>query len=276
MCLTFKPIDNPDEMQVDHVNCNKSDDRLENLDWVTPKENCRRASKNGLYQGSKAVLVRDIDTGLVTEFPSMAECGRALGIKKSLIQYRLELNDGRVYPERKQYAFKKSFSGWKRSENAYSDITGFGVCKKVVARNLLTKKELEFDKLTDLAKFLGVSLPKLSSAMHEMQHPILTGLWQVKLKSDTSPWRESADPIKELALLEGQSVVTAINWNKKVKEIYICQKDCALFHRILPSTLNYRLKIGNPNTVYPNGYSYRYYKNDDGSTTSDFHVEYFF
>lgn len=33
-------IPNPDnKSQVDHINCNRSDNRVENLQWVTPKEN---------------------------------------------------------------------------------------------------------------------------------------------------------------------------------------------------------------------------------------------
>lgn len=37
----------PDGMEVDHVNCDKADNRLINLEYVTPNENIRRAIKNG-------------------------------------------------------------------------------------------------------------------------------------------------------------------------------------------------------------------------------------
>lgn len=34
--------------EIDHINCNKLDNRLENLEWVTHVENTKRAHKNGL------------------------------------------------------------------------------------------------------------------------------------------------------------------------------------------------------------------------------------
>lgn len=44
-------VDNPDRehlTQVDHIDCNKTNNYYKNLEWVTPLENTRRAIKNGL------------------------------------------------------------------------------------------------------------------------------------------------------------------------------------------------------------------------------------
>lgn len=37
-------------LYVDHIDCNKINNRVSNLEYVTPKENARRAQSNGLYQ----------------------------------------------------------------------------------------------------------------------------------------------------------------------------------------------------------------------------------
>lgn len=276
MCMTFKPNDMSSFLQVDHINCDKGDDRLCNLDWVTPKENCRRAAKNGLYKGAHPVIVRDIDTKKETVYPSMAEAARAHGMSKDAMQYRLELNDGRVWPERKQYSFLDKLVNWADTEDAEYQIEEFGHNRRIVLRNLSSGQIREFDRMGDASEFLGISQSLLSTCMSTKKHPVLKGLWQAKMKSDSSEWRTPSDPIGELADQSKTSVVVAVNSTKKIKQIYLVQKECAINHNLLVNTLNYRLKYGDPCKVYPDGWCYRYYDaKEDSSTTSDFHVEYY-
>lgn len=42
--LTWCPIPNAEELTVDHLNHNKRDNSVTNLEWVTRQENCRRAA----------------------------------------------------------------------------------------------------------------------------------------------------------------------------------------------------------------------------------------
>ena len=44
--MTWRPIPNAEELTVDHLNHNKRDNSLNNLEWVTRQENLRRARKD--------------------------------------------------------------------------------------------------------------------------------------------------------------------------------------------------------------------------------------
>ena len=43
VAITWMPCDNPKEMTIDHLNHNKRDNSVKNLEWVTKEENARRA-----------------------------------------------------------------------------------------------------------------------------------------------------------------------------------------------------------------------------------------
>ena len=54
--FTWRPIPNAEILTVDHLNHNKRDNSLENLEWVTREENLRRASMDYLPTMGRAGL----------------------------------------------------------------------------------------------------------------------------------------------------------------------------------------------------------------------------
>lgn len=66
--LTFKFESGCESLDIDHVDCNKSNNYIVNLEWVTKGENTRRAAANGLLlTGEQApwTKVSNIDVGKI-------------------------------------------------------------------------------------------------------------------------------------------------------------------------------------------------------------------
>ena len=75
--ITFNPVENMDDLQVDHIDFNRQNNCLENLRWLTPTENRRRKS------GSNRKKVLCVETGII--YQSQSEASRQTGIDQSAI-----------------------------------------------------------------------------------------------------------------------------------------------------------------------------------------------
>lgn len=85
----FIPTDD-NTLVVDHLNTNKRGNKTDNLEWVTIKENSRRAFEAGLYENSyrvtrRPVIVTDLRNGEEMYFKGLNEAARAIKYSPAIL-----------------------------------------------------------------------------------------------------------------------------------------------------------------------------------------------
>lgn len=247
--LAFLTVpDNPEAMVINHRNGVKGDDRLENLEWTTPKGNVEHAGALGLSSKCTPISTRNPSTGQVTHYPSYREAARDLSLSKDAISWRVMRGEDRMYPEGLQYRIRDDVRPWLTPVS-----NKHGRSQPTQVKDIVNGEVTLFEKQSDLAAFLRKSLAIINTWSRDPSQPLINGRYLLKLVNDRTPWRTVTNPA-----LESKVLVAVIARNAITNEelVFNSAVECAKFMSLSPTALSERLK-SNGSKVFKDGYSYR-------------------
>lgn len=88
VCIAFKPMEGYESLIVDHIDGERDNNHIDNLEWVTAEENSRRARECTVFKETshkRPVACYTLDDVFVKRYPSLKEAGEALGVWSATI-----------------------------------------------------------------------------------------------------------------------------------------------------------------------------------------------
>lgn len=152
-----------EDLQVNHIDGIKNNNRYTNLEWVTNEENMAHARRIGLFDNEIPVLAKHIESDEIERFVSISECSRRHLVSAGALSIHLRsVGAGRIRHE--GYVFKyDDGADWPTDLLDATEEVGIGRKCCVVAENVLDGRKIIFSTLRDASRFLKYPIHKLSN-----------------------------------------------------------------------------------------------------------------
>ena len=148
-----------DDLQINHKDCDKTNNNYKNLEWVTLIENMKHAWENNLVNTNKIVLVRNILTNEVREIFSISECAKEFKIDNSVFYQHVNSSSaGRIIRYNNVFQLKEKFITWPDKLMTEVYFNKFRPFCRFVFINLVTKQTMIFFSLPEACSYLNLNI----------------------------------------------------------------------------------------------------------------------
>ena len=200
----FEDISNGDTRYVvNHIDGNKQNNNLNNLEVITNSENVYHAVRNNLITTTKKVSIKfHNEGGIIRSFDSMIDASKYMGYHETTIGQRLDTENYMkiMWPDDTQVKYSDDPEFEKPTIYVKK---GGGIVHPIVVIDYKTNQFIEktYRSLTDYYKETGITLSSLKKMLEKTNQPILSNLHRIKRIEDFSEWKipDLFDPVYELA-----------------------------------------------------------------------------
>ncbi len=219
LLLTFGGYpNNVDSLTANHKNGTPGDDRLDNLEWTTRSENNKHAVLTGLRTQNTGVLVRNVLTNEIKEYPSMAECARQMNFKSTeTISYRItNCKFGYVFKDGTQIKLKSDVRDWVTPDELTIEkikqlgLTNHSLSTPIIVRNCRNFTIKEYSDIKYAPVDTKIEYKVISDEIFNRTQKVYNG-YQFKHKFDKNPWRNFTTNEFNNSLYKGESQVNFRN-----------------------------------------------------------------
>jgi len=228
-------LDNPDNLpEVNHINGDFYNNKLDNLEWISKLDNMRHASENKLMKRyTRKVIIKNLETDETKTFDSVTKCAEYLNysIGKVTLTCRKKRKDKYYnidYLDKEERTIDETDIIWK----IYPECNKYLVSNTGEVKNAKTGRIMMGSKQNGyrfLCLYLGKDIPKMNRLVHRMvAQTFLENLENkpVVNHKDTNILNNHVDNLEWVTYKENMNTIETIQNLKRGKNSKIIHQIC--------------------------------------------------
>ena len=252
IAMTVIPCDDAEKTIVNHIDGDKLNNTIENLEWVTFVQNVLHAGMEGSTSKCLPMSARNVLTGEVFHFSSILECSNHVGVKHDSMKYRYRKYNGYVYPEKWQYHRGIYTGTWRDPVCIEQEIREtkalINAGLQVQVKNIFTGEITIYSGITKLSSELNIRHGHIRNKLWRMDEPVFPPGLQIRYidSRDTPerPWRELKSLKAEYKDSMGIIEIVAENAKTGEKQTFHDEKSVIEHFGFTKTALKNRLRLG--------------------------------